>query len=108
MNKKRCLINYFLVFYTFRLLLYGVVCTLAQRNEAAETFFEAATCVDPKSILAWTMLGLYMTLCSVLPNTTFYVKHFNILNGELWKINLNKTEIIIIIFIYQVKYNVLQ
>lgn len=41
------------------LLLYGVVCTLAQRNEAAETFFEAATCVDPKSILAWTMLGLF-------------------------------------------------
>ncbi|CAG2258083.1 Cilia- and flagella-associated protein 70 [Mytilus edulis] len=31
------------------LLLYGVVCTLQQRHEAAETFFEAATCVDPKS-----------------------------------------------------------
>lgn len=41
------------------LLLYGVVCTLSERNEAAETFFEAATCVDPKSILAWTMLGLF-------------------------------------------------
>ncbi|KAK3092740.1 hypothetical protein FSP39_006770 [Pinctada imbricata] len=41
------------------LLLYGVVCTLAERHEAAETFFEAATCVDPKSILAWTMLGLF-------------------------------------------------
>ncbi|CAC5385602.1 Cilia- and flagella-associated protein 70 [Mytilus coruscus] len=41
------------------LLLYGVVCTLQQRHEAAETFFEAATCVDPKSILAWTMLGLF-------------------------------------------------
>lgn len=40
------------------LLLYGVVCTLSERNEAAETFFEAATCVDPKSILAWTMLGI--------------------------------------------------
>lgn len=41
------------------LLLYGVVCTLSERHEAAETFFEAATCVDPKSILAWTMLGLF-------------------------------------------------
>ncbi|RUS91269.1 hypothetical protein EGW08_000981 [Elysia chlorotica] len=41
------------------LLLYGVVCMLAERNEQAEIFFEAATCVDPKSILAWTMLGLF-------------------------------------------------
>lgn len=41
----------------FRLLLYGVVCTLLEKHEAAETFFEAATCVDPKSVLAWTMLG---------------------------------------------------
>ncbi|XP_035827894.1 cilia- and flagella-associated protein 70 isoform X2 [Aplysia californica] len=41
------------------LLLYGVVCMLSERNEHAETFFEAATCVEPKSILAWTMLGLF-------------------------------------------------
>ncbi|XP_060604485.1 cilia- and flagella-associated protein 70-like isoform X13 [Ruditapes philippinarum] len=41
------------------LLLYGVVCTLQEKHEAAETFFEAATCVQPKSILAWTMLGLF-------------------------------------------------
>ncbi|KAL5008723.1 hypothetical protein ScPMuIL_014304 [Solemya velum] len=41
------------------LMLYGVVCTLSERHEAAETFFEAATRVDPKSILAWTMLGLF-------------------------------------------------
>lgn len=47
------------IFHLFiSLLLYGVVCTLSERNEAAETFFEAATCVDPKSILAWTMLGI--------------------------------------------------
>lgn len=39
------------------LLLYGVVCTLQEKHEAAETFFEAATCVQPRSILAWTMLG---------------------------------------------------
>ena len=41
----------------FRLLLYGVVCTMQDKNEAAETFFEAATSFEPKSILAWTMLG---------------------------------------------------
>lgn len=41
------------------LLLFGVVCTLAERNEVAETFFEAATNVDPKNILAWTMMGLF-------------------------------------------------
>lgn len=39
------------------LLLYGVVCAMEEGNEAAETFFEAATCVDPSSILAWIMLG---------------------------------------------------
>ncbi|XP_064600847.1 cilia- and flagella-associated protein 70-like [Liolophura sinensis] len=41
------------------LLLYAVVCTLAERFDVAETFFEAATCVQPKSIQAWTMLGLF-------------------------------------------------
>ena len=39
------------------LLLYGVVCTMQDKHDAAETFFEAATSLDPKSILAWTMLG---------------------------------------------------
>ncbi|CAH1791968.1 unnamed protein product, partial [Owenia fusiformis] len=41
------------------LLLYGVVCAMQDQNEAAETFFEAATCVDPQCILAWVMLGLF-------------------------------------------------
>ncbi|XP_052275784.1 cilia- and flagella-associated protein 70-like isoform X5 [Dreissena polymorpha] len=41
------------------LLLYGVVCTLLEKHEMAEMFFEAATNVQPRSILAWTMLGLY-------------------------------------------------
>ncbi|XP_059148313.1 cilia- and flagella-associated protein 70-like isoform X2 [Physella acuta] len=41
------------------LMLYGLVCMLTERIEMAETFFEAATCVDNKSILAWTMLGLF-------------------------------------------------
>ncbi|XP_063957993.1 cilia- and flagella-associated protein 70-like isoform X2 [Lytechinus pictus] len=45
--------------HLYGLLLYGVVCAMEEGNEAAETFFEAATCVDPSSILAWTMLGLY-------------------------------------------------
>nr|KAG5710751.1 hypothetical protein BaRGS_035153 [Batillaria attramentaria] len=47
------------------LMLYGVVCTLAERNEAAETFFEAATNVDPRSTLAWTMLGLFYDFINV-------------------------------------------
>ena len=46
------------LFYYFSLLLYGVVCTLLEKHDVAETFFEAATCVQPKSILAWTMLGM--------------------------------------------------
>ncbi len=40
------------------LLLYGVVCTMQDKHDAAETFFEAATAIDPKNIMAWTMLGL--------------------------------------------------
>lgn len=45
--------------HLYGLLLFGVVCTLQEKHEAAETFFEAATCVQPRSILAWTMLGLF-------------------------------------------------
>ncbi|XP_032222365.2 cilia- and flagella-associated protein 70 [Nematostella vectensis] len=41
------------------LLMFGCVSLTLERYEVAETFFEAATCVDPKSIIAWTMLGLY-------------------------------------------------
>ena len=67
-----------LFLFWVRLLLYGVVCTLSERNEAAETFFEAATCVDPKSILAWTMLGNEVIhlrwQCCVLFNKVF--EHF--------------------------------
>jgi Flp pilus assembly protein TadD len=37
----------------------GVVHNLREKNEAAETFFEAATSYQPNSILAWTMLGLH-------------------------------------------------
>lgn len=30
---------------------------MLERNESAETFFEAATTYEPKSILAWTLFG---------------------------------------------------
>jgi len=39
------------------LILYGVVSNMQDRPEMAETFFEAATSFEPKSVLAWTMLG---------------------------------------------------
>ena len=32
---------------------------MEERNDVAETFFEAATCVDSTCVLAWTMLGEY-------------------------------------------------
>ena len=41
------------------LLLYGVVCAIEERIDAAETFFEAATNVAPTSVIAWTMLSLF-------------------------------------------------
>ncbi|CAB3976881.1 cilia- and flagella-associated 70-like [Paramuricea clavata] len=41
------------------LLLNGCVSLMQEKYEEVETFFEAATCVDEKSILAWTTLGLY-------------------------------------------------
>lgn len=41
------------------LLLNGIVCSMLERNESAETFFEAATTYEPKSILAWTLFGLF-------------------------------------------------
>lgn len=41
------------------LLLCGVVAVIMDSNEDAEVFFEDATCVDPGSALAWTILGLF-------------------------------------------------
>ncbi|KAM4632127.1 cilia- and flagella-associated protein 70 [Discoglossus pictus] len=41
------------------LLLCGITAVLLDHYEDAEVFFEDATCVDPSSILAWTMLGLF-------------------------------------------------
>ncbi|KAH9509070.1 Cilia- and flagella-associated protein 70 [Bulinus truncatus] len=45
--------------HLYGLMLYGVVCMMTERYDLAETFFESATCIDPKSVLAWTMLGLF-------------------------------------------------
>ena len=33
---------------------------MQDKHEAAETFFEAATSVEPKAILPWTMFGRLM------------------------------------------------
>ncbi|XP_033886526.3 cilia- and flagella-associated protein 70 isoform X1 [Acipenser ruthenus] len=41
------------------LLLCGVLAEMRGCFADAETFFESGTCVEPSSVLAWTMLGLY-------------------------------------------------
>lgn len=41
----------------YSLLLNGCVSLMQEKYEDAETFFEAATCEDEKSVLAWTTLG---------------------------------------------------
>ena len=42
---------------------------MQDKHEPAETFFETATSVEPRSMLAWTMLGWCMT--NVFAPTTF-------------------------------------
>ena len=46
----------------FSLLMYGCMALMNERYEEAETFFEAATCTESKSVIAWTMLGIKTTL----------------------------------------------
>ncbi|KAM4852021.1 cilia- and flagella-associated protein 70 isoform 1-T1 [Thomomys bottae] len=41
------------------LLLCGVLAVLLENYEQAEIFFEDATCLEPTSVIAWTLLGLY-------------------------------------------------
>nr|KAF6303555.1 cilia and flagella associated protein 70 [Myotis myotis] len=41
------------------LLLCGVLAVLMENYEQAEIFFEDATCLEPTSVVAWTLLGLY-------------------------------------------------
>ena len=42
---------------------------MQDRHDKAETFFEAATAFEPRSVLAWTMLC--MSTKQKLPGTTF-------------------------------------
>ena len=39
--------------------MYGCMALMTEKYEEAETFFEAATCAESKSVIAWTMLGKY-------------------------------------------------
>uniref|UniRef100_W5M3G9 Cilia and flagella associated protein 70 n=1 Tax=Lepisosteus oculatus TaxID=7918 RepID=W5M3G9_LEPOC len=41
------------------LLLCGILAEMGGRHEDTETFFEDATCVDPSSVIAWTLFGLF-------------------------------------------------
>ncbi|XP_030645563.1 cilia- and flagella-associated protein 70 [Chanos chanos] len=41
------------------LLMCGILAEMNGRYEDAETFFEGATCVDTKSVVAWTLFGLF-------------------------------------------------
>nr|XP_016854376.1 PREDICTED: cilia- and flagella-associated protein 70 [Anolis carolinensis] len=41
------------------LLLCGIVAVMLEKDEDAEVYFEDATCIEPSSILAWTILGLF-------------------------------------------------
>ncbi|PKU30859.1 tetratricopeptide repeat protein hypothetical protein [Limosa lapponica baueri] len=44
------------------LLLSGVVAVMLQHYEEAEIFFESACCLEPSSIVAWTISGLFYEL----------------------------------------------
>ena len=41
--------------------MYGCMALMTERYEEAETFYEAATCAESKSVIAWTMLGNNVT-----------------------------------------------
>uniref|UniRef100_H0YZR7 Cilia and flagella associated protein 70 n=1 Tax=Taeniopygia guttata TaxID=59729 RepID=H0YZR7_TAEGU len=45
--------------HTQSLLLCGIVAVKLQRFEEAEIFFEDACCLEPSSIIAWTLSGLF-------------------------------------------------
>lgn len=50
----------------YSLLLNGCVSLMQEKYEDAETFFEAATCEDEKSVLAWTTLGGCIDMSNLL------------------------------------------
>nr|XP_023666401.1 cilia- and flagella-associated protein 70 isoform X2 [Paramormyrops kingsleyae] len=41
------------------LLMCGILAEMAGRTEEAQTYLEGATCVDPTSVVAWTLSGLF-------------------------------------------------
>lgn len=45
--------------HTSSLLMCGILSEMSGRYEDAETFFESATCVEPGSVVAWTLFGLF-------------------------------------------------
>ena len=45
---------------------------MTERFEEAETFFEAATCAESKSVVAWTMLGNTQCLLTAVGYTCAY------------------------------------
>lgn len=45
---------------------------MIERFEEAETFFEAATCTESKSVVAWTMLGNTKCLLTTAGHTGTY------------------------------------
>ncbi|XP_056609963.1 cilia- and flagella-associated protein 70 isoform X2 [Triplophysa dalaica] len=45
--------------HTSSLLMCGVLSEMNGRYEDAEAFFESATCVEPDSVVAWTLFGLF-------------------------------------------------
>lgn len=52
-----CVLNCLVGCLITSLLMYGCMALMNERYEEAETFFEAATCAESKSVIAWTMLG---------------------------------------------------
>lgn len=52
--------------------MYGCMALMTERFEEAETFFEAATCTESKSVVAWTMLGNTKCLLTTAGHTGTY------------------------------------
>ena len=52
--------------------MYGCMALMTERFEEAETFFEAATCAESKSVVAWTMLGNTQCLLATVGYTCAY------------------------------------
>lgn len=51
------------------LLLCGIIAVMMEHYEEAEIFFEDATCLEPSSIVSWTLLGMRSTEYVLLINS---------------------------------------